>query len=154
MHMKRLRLVLSAAGLVVAVTGCQTMVDQRGNLPDAEKVARITPGVTKKDTVTELLGTPSSVGTFDDHTWYYISKRTEQWAFLEPKTVDQQVVIVDFDDQGTVKDIRRTGLDDHRDIVPNARSTPSPGHELSFFEQLFGNLGKFNNPTPRAAQGP
>jgi outer membrane protein assembly factor BamE (lipoprotein component of BamABCDE complex) len=137
--------------LIVAVAltglagGCSTFVDQRGNLPDAEKVASIRPGVTTKDAVTQILGTPSSVGTFDDKTWYYISKRTEQWAFLAPKTVDQQVVIVDFDETGTVKDVRRAGLDDKREIQPVARATPTPGREMSFMEQLFGNLGRFNS---------
>ena len=147
MQAGRRYLLLAAALLLAATGGCATMVDQRGNLPDAEKVARIRPGVTTKDAVTQLLGTPTCTATFDNNTWYYISKRTEQWAFLEPKTVDQQVVIVDFDDSGTVKDIRHTSYDDRRDIVPVARATPSPGKELTFFEQLFGNMGKFNTPT-------
>jgi outer membrane protein assembly factor BamE (lipoprotein component of BamABCDE complex) len=154
MQARRRHFLFAAALLAAATSGCATMVDQRGNLPDEEKVARIRPGVTTKDAVTQLLGTPTSIGTFDEHTWYYISKRTEQWAFLEPKTVDQQVVIVDFDDAGTVKDIRRTGYDDRRAIVPVARATPSPGKELTFFEQLFGNMGKFNTPATNAARGP
>jgi outer membrane protein assembly factor BamE (lipoprotein component of BamABCDE complex) len=139
---------LGAALLLLATSGCETMIDQRGNLPDEEKVAAIQPGVTSKEAVQQLLGTPTSVGTFDDHTWYYISKRTEQWAFLEPKTVEQKVLIVDFDDQGVVKDLRRSGLEDGRAIQPVARTTPAPGRELSFFEQLFGNLGKFNDTKP------
>lgn len=151
MRNRHLRLTLGCALLAAGLAACATMIDQRGNLPDEEKVARIRPGITTKDTVAQLLGTPTSVSTFDDKTWYYISKRTEQWAFLAPKTLDQQVVIVDFDDAGTVKDIRRTGYDDRRDIQPVARSTPTPGRELSFMEQLFGNLGKFN--TPSSASG-
>ena len=29
--------------------------------------------------------------------------------------------------------------------MPIARATPAPGRELSFLEQLLGNLGKFNS---------
>ena len=35
-------------------------------------------------------------------------------------------------------------LEDGKEITPVARATPAPGRELSFLEQLIGNLGKFN----------
>ena len=59
--------------------------------------------------------------------------------------IDQQVYIVNFDDQGVVKAIDHKGLEDGKEIVPVARATPAPGRELSFLEQLIGNLGKFNS---------
>jgi len=36
-------------------------------------------------------------------------------------------------------------LKDRREIASVARATPAPGRELSFLEQIVGNLGKFNN---------
>jgi hypothetical protein len=35
-------------------------------------------------------------------------------------------------------------LVDGKEVVPVARVTPAPGRELTFLEQLIGNLGKFN----------
>jgi outer membrane protein assembly factor BamE (lipoprotein component of BamABCDE complex) len=139
----RLAAVTLAAGLSLAA--CAKTVDQRGNQPTEEKLADIQPGVATKDDVARLLGTPSSIGTFDEKTWYYISKRTEQFAFLTPELVDQQVVAISFDDNGTVTDVKRHGMDDRRDVTPVARSTPAAGKELSFMEQLLGNVGKFNS---------
>jgi outer membrane protein assembly factor BamE (lipoprotein component of BamABCDE complex) len=128
------------------------MVEQRGNLPDPAKVAQIQPGVTTKETVTQLLGTPSSVATFSDKTWYYISRRTEQLAFFDPDVVDQQVVAIGFDDGGVVRNVARSNLADARQVEPSERVTPAAGRELGILEQLLGNLGRFNSEgsAPRA----
>src|SRR4051794_5818803 len=142
---KRMGLAAAALAVGLALAGCSKTVDQRGNLPTDEKLAEIQPGVSTKDDVTRLLGTPSSTGTFDEKTWYYISKRTEQFAFLTPELLDQQVVAITFNENGVVADLKRHGMDDRRDVSPVARSTPAAGRELSFMEQLIGNVGKFNS---------
>jgi outer membrane protein assembly factor BamE (lipoprotein component of BamABCDE complex) len=71
---------LSAAlGVALVASGlaaCVPTVDQRGNLPEPDKLAGIRPGATTKDEVAKILGTPSSTAVFDNKTWYYISRRT------------------------------------------------------------------------------
>src|SRR6185437_4416551 len=64
-------LLLCGGVLALSLAACSPTLDQRGNLPDPEKLAEIQPGVKTKDEVTKLLGTPSAVGTFDSKTWYY-----------------------------------------------------------------------------------
>ena len=130
--------------IVVALAACQPTIDQRGNLPDDKKISSIEPGVTTKQAVSQLLGTPSSVSTFGDKTWYYISRRTEQTAFFNPQVLDQQVIVVGFDEGGVVRNVQHLNLADSRPIDPSPRETPSAGKELGFVEQLLGNLGKFN----------
>ena len=129
-----------------AIAGCAASVEQRGNLPNPDKMSEIRAGTTTKEEVAKLLGTPSSVSVFNnDKSWYYISRRTAQTAFFEPDVVDQQVYVVNFDDQGVVKAVDHRVLQDGKEITPVARATPAPGRELSFLEQLIGNLGKFNS---------
>jgi outer membrane protein assembly factor BamE (lipoprotein component of BamABCDE complex) len=135
---------LRCALVALALAACQPTIDQRGNLPDKGKLADIEPGVTTKEMVSQILGTPSSVSTFGDKTWYYISRRTEQTSFFEPVVLDQQVVVVAFDDGGVVRDVQHLSLADSRPVDPSVRETPSAGKELGFVEQLVGNLGKFN----------
>jgi outer membrane protein assembly factor BamE (lipoprotein component of BamABCDE complex) len=130
--------------LAVVLAGCSTDVDQHGHLPDPEKIAAIQPGTSTKADIVKLIGSPSSVSTFDDNAWYYISRRTKQIAFFQPEVLDQQVFIVDFDDKGVVKDVGHKDLADGRSITPAPGATPAPGRELSFLEQLVGNIGKFN----------
>ncbi|HEV8262594.1 MAG TPA: outer membrane protein assembly factor BamE, partial [Burkholderiales bacterium] len=75
---------LIGVGLALALTAaaCTPRIDQRGNKPDEEQVVQINPGVDDKNRVAELIGTPSAISTFNDRTWYYISKRTETTAFF------------------------------------------------------------------------
>jgi outer membrane protein assembly factor BamE (lipoprotein component of BamABCDE complex) len=133
--------VLSAA---IALAGCSATVEQRGNLPPPDEIAEIHPGKTTKDEVVKILGTPSSVGVFNDKSWYYISRRTKQFAFLNPDVLDQEVYVVDFNSDDVVKAVDHKTLKDGREITPIARATPAPGRELSFLEQVLGNLGRFN----------
>jgi outer membrane protein assembly factor BamE (lipoprotein component of BamABCDE complex) len=151
------RLVSLAATLsgAVAIAGCAASVEQRGNLPNPDKLAEIHAGTTTKDEVVKVLGTPSSVSVFNnDRSWYYISRRTAQTAFFDPAVLDQQVYIINFDDQGVVKAVDHKVLEDGKEVTPVARATPAPGRELSFLEQLIGNLGKFNgSAAPAGSRG-
>ena len=133
------------ASLAIVIAACAPTVDQRGNLPEPEKIAEIHPGTTTREQVAKILGTPSSTGIFDDKNWYYISRKTEQVAFFDPDVMDQQVFIVNFDDKGVVKGVGHKDLKDGREIEPAPGATPAPGRELTFLEQVLGNLGRFNS---------
>lgn len=137
------RPLLAAALLAMTLAGCNVPVDPRGNLPTAEELGQIKPGVSDKATVTRILGSPSSVAAFDGDTWYYISQKTKEVAFFKPELLDQQVVAIDFDKQGIVRDVRHRGLNDRVAVVPNPNATPAPGREITFLQQLIGNFGRF-----------
>ena len=136
---------LAPVALAVVLSACTVSEDLRGNLPDPEKIAQIKPGTTTKTQVAKILGTPSSASAFNDTVWYYISRRVKQVAFLSPTVMDQQVYVVDFDDRGVVKEVARKTLADGVDVTPAPGATPAPGRELSFVEQLIGNIGRFGN---------
>jgi outer membrane protein assembly factor BamE (lipoprotein component of BamABCDE complex) len=140
------RTLLVTVGLAVALAAgaCTPRIDQRGNKPDEDQVVLINPGVDDKNRVAELIGTPSVISTFNDRTWYYISKRTETVAFLDPETVDQEVLAISFDDSGVVDNMRIYGPEDGRTIAYVDRTTPTEGNELTLIQQLLGNLGRFN----------
>jgi outer membrane protein assembly factor BamE (lipoprotein component of BamABCDE complex) len=141
----RLSSAFVALSAAAALAGCATTVEQRGNLPPPNQIAEIHPGTTTKAEVATILGTPSSVGVFNDQSWYYVSLRTKQFSFFDPHVVDQEVYVVDFNDKDVVKAVDHKTLKDGREIEPVARATPAPGRELTFLEQLIGNLGKFNS---------
>src|SRR5579863_2463693 len=128
----------------ISVAACVPTLDQRGHLPEPDKVSQIHPGTTTRDQVVKLLGTPSSTGVFNDKSWYYISRKTKQVAFFDPDVLDQQVYVVNFTDQGVVRSVDHKDLKDGRDIAMAPGATPAPGRELSFIEQVLGNIGRFN----------
>jgi outer membrane protein assembly factor BamE (lipoprotein component of BamABCDE complex) len=145
-----------AAALVAgaAIGGCQPVVNNHGFLAEDGTIQRIQPGTTTRAEVTELLGTPTTIAAFDENTWLYISRRTEQqFQFLTPTVVDQTVLAITFAGDGRVAQVRRMGEQDGRDVEFVSRATPSPGKELSIWEQFIGNVGRFNNARGGGNQG-
>src|SRR5262245_17922782 len=138
----RLRWLLLAT--VVALAACSPRIDQRGNLLDPDAVLAVKPGVQTKDQVAQLLGTPSTVATFSDKTWYYISKRTETTAVFASHITDQQVLFIKFDDANIVQKVQFYGQDAAYEIEPVSRTTPTYGQRLTLLQQLFGNIGRFS----------
>jgi len=144
-----------AAG-VMTLTACSGNLETRGFVRDESSIEQIKAGVQSKDEITEILGSPSSIATFTERgeTWYYISRKTEHFAFLEPTVTDQRVLAVNFDEEGLVAAIQHYDLEDRKIIKPVSRTTPTRGRELGFFEQLFGNIGRFNGQAqPQGAPG-
>lgn len=142
-HLRRLRGTLAALAFASFSTACSPMIENRGYVPDSAALDKIQPGSQSRNDVTELLGTPSSIAQFSDDTWIYIQRKTSTVAFFEPTVLEQNVVVVRFDDAGLVRDVHRYTLEDGKFIDPVTRKTPAPGRELSFLEQLIGNIGKF-----------
>lgn len=130
----------AAAG---AGAGCSVPVDTRGALPEDKLVQQVRPGLHRREDVQALLGSPSTMATFSDNKWYYIGKKTKRLAFFKPEVVEQQVLVVTFDDQGTVKDIQRYDKGDARSVSMVGRETPTSGHEMTILQQLLGNIGKY-----------
>ena len=133
-----------ATAVTLLLMACTPPIDQRGNEPDPIILAEITPGVHDQDQVAELLGTPSSIGTFDGSVWYYISKRTEQFAFFEPDVLDQQVVAISFDQDGIVREIRWYSHADGAEVELVEDETPTRGKELTFARQMMNSMGFLN----------
>ena len=98
----------------------------------------------------EKLGSPSSVSSFGDEAWYYITARKETVAFFKPKVVQEDVVRISFNAGGVVSNIQTYDKSNGEDITLVKRETPTEGHTMGFFEQILGNLGRFNKP----ASGP
>jgi outer membrane protein assembly factor BamE (lipoprotein component of BamABCDE complex) len=145
----------AAAALSAALTlnCCSPDIEQRGDLPTKNQIAQIHPGKTTKDQVIAILGSPSSVGVFDPNAWYYISKRTSQSGIFLPNTLDQQVYIVDFNKDGVVSAVDRKGLKQAENITPAPGATPAPGRELTFLEQIIGNIGAIGGGANAGAEG-
>ncbi|RME63669.1 MAG: outer membrane protein assembly factor BamE [Alphaproteobacteria bacterium] len=149
---RSLRPVGVAAALVCALPACSRINYQRGYLADPAMMAAVAPGVDNRDSVEKMLGRPSLASEFDDTTWYYVSQKAEQFAFFTPKPVEHKVVAIRFNDKGDVTAIDNFGLDDIVDITPHSDKTATRGKEITFLQQLFGNVGRFGA-APAAPRG-
>jgi len=135
---------IGAALLVLAVSACDPRSATRGNIPTQEQISLVIPGVHGREDVRSVMGSPSVISTFDDNTWYYVGRRTEQYAFFKRKTIEQQVLIIRYGRDGRVEKISRLDEADGREVDLVKRETPSAGRKLGLLEQLFGNIGRFS----------
>ncbi|MBO0334432.1 outer membrane protein assembly factor BamE [Sneathiella sp. CAU 1612] len=145
--MKLLKTGLSIAVLGLALTACEPIKTNQGYRLDPEQLAQIEAGVTNKDTVQAIMGSPSSIATFqtEGDAWYYISSKTEHLAFLAKEVTERDIVIVKFDINDVVAEVKDLSKEDGREIEIVERETPTGGRKLGLLEQLFGNLGRFNS---------
>ncbi len=127
-------------GSVLTLAACEPTLAVRGTPVDPDALAHVTVGETTREGVVTLLGTPTSISTVDEKTWYYISRQTQQYAFLAPETLLQQLVEVDFDEKGIVTAARSLDPSRASDIDPVARATPTYGREYTFIQELLGDL--------------
>jgi len=145
--MKVVVLKLSLAAVVaVALTGCASVRAHKGAVIDPTLVSSIQPGVDNKDSVEKLLGRPSFTGEFTPNEWYYVSRDTAQYAFRNPRTLRQTVLLVKFDPAGNVASVGRTGKELVLNVNPTNRQTPTLGRKHGFFEELFSNIGQVGTP--------
>jgi len=135
-------MVLTAA-LTASLGACGQVIQTRGNMPETSDLSRISPGVHSRTDVARLLGSPSTISTFQDSKWYYIGQKTTEFAFFAPEVLERKVVVVSFNDSGVVEATKTYDLADGQEIDPINRVTPTEGRELTLLQQLFGNFGRF-----------
>ncbi len=139
----RLRISLLAGFLALGLGACAEDIRVRGNIPDTEVVSKISPGVHSRIDIESLLGSPSTISTFQDSKWYYIGHISTPFAFFEPEVIERKVLVVSFDKSGIVETTRTYELADGKIIDPVDRITPTEGRDYTFLQQLIGNLGRF-----------
>ena len=120
-----------AAAAMLAMAACTPIVSTHGHALDPDQLAQIKPGVTSREEVARLLGSPSTVGTFEQERWFYISQRNEVMSFYQADVTQQDVIRIDFDGSGIVSDVNTHGLELAQAVEPDPNKTRTLGNELT-----------------------
>lgn len=118
----------------------------RGNKVDLDALHELVPGTSTRADATSLLGSPTLHASFDDNTWIYIGEVTRPEIASTQSVLSQEVVLLTFDQNGVLRNIRTLNKKNSLPVDVVARATPSPGSSASFLQQLLGNVGRFNAP--------
>jgi outer membrane protein assembly factor BamE (lipoprotein component of BamABCDE complex) len=134
-----------ALALGLTAAGCTTSEEiQRGYLLDENALSQVKPGMDAQQ-VLNILGSPSTVSTVGNRSWYYISQKTVRRAqFMGERVVDQRVTAVYFNQNLRVERVALYGIQDGKIFDFISRTTPTGGSEQSFLTQLFRGIGSFN----------
>jgi len=155
----RLARVALFALLLPPLAGCGTTglfswpPQPRGQQVDPADVTQLVPSISTRKDVTALLGSPTATASFDPNTWLYVSQITRPVIGGTQMVRSQHVIAISFDQAGVLRDIAVKDKADELPVQVVSRTTPSPGTHASFFQQLIGNIGRFN-PTGGAASQP
>jgi len=110
----RIALPACAFAALVLATACEPIRRTHGYAPRPGQLSEIKVGADGKAEVAGKIGRPSTLGVFDNDEWYYITRSTESRAFLEPRVVSQEVVVVAFSEAGVAESVDSYGLEDGR----------------------------------------
>lgn len=137
------------AMLLIAVTifctGCIKKSFQHGYNLDPVLINEINKGISTKQQVSDLLGSPSVESYLVDDTFVYFGKKFEQVAFLDPEVVEQQVLIIGFDSNGVVDRVVHLTEEEIKQIRIDPSRTRLTGNEMTILEQLLSNVGRFDS---------
>jgi outer membrane protein assembly factor BamE (lipoprotein component of BamABCDE complex) len=151
--MRRTVPLVLVGALVPLLTGCETIVDQRGFAPTPGSVEKLEVGSQSREDVVRLIGSPSTVATFNPNVWYYITQKQETYAFFKPQMLEQNVLQLTFNETGRLQAMKKYELADGKDIEMVSRITPTAGKELTVLEQIMGNVGRFSGPRQETNPG-
>jgi outer membrane protein assembly factor BamE (lipoprotein component of BamABCDE complex) len=132
--------------VLLLLSGCsffESVPQARGNRVDADTLKELTPGTSTRADASALLGSPTAKATFDDNQWIYIGAMTRPQIGRTQVVLSQDVVLLTFNDQGVLRDVKQLNKGDALPVTMVARATPSPGSDASILQQLLGNVGRF-----------
>ncbi|MBM3468255.1 MAG: outer membrane protein assembly factor BamE [Alphaproteobacteria bacterium] len=133
--------------------GCSPTIETRGFNTGSVKFDQIKPGIQSKQEVQELLGSPSTIPSFDNNKWYYIYKKTSATSFFTPTVLEQQVTVITFDNRGIVSDVKTHTGEEAKNIKPIERKTETVGQESGVLREVFSNFGRMSSKKPSKPGG-
>ena len=140
---KAMRMVVALACAAV-LSACVAQYRNHGYLPSDSELADVIVGVDTRDTVAETIGVPGTSGVLDQGNYYYVGSRVRHYGAFPPEIVEREIVAVEFDADGVVRNIPRYGLEDGRVVALTRRVTVTGDGDIGFIRQLFGNIGGIN----------
>lgn len=145
-------LLAAAAALSLGLAACETAnipwtgfneTYSHGYIPDS-RLDQVKVGM-DVGKVLDALGTPSTVSTVGNKTFYYINQRTTRMMqFMNTTEVERRVWVVYFNKGFKVERIANYGIQDGVVFDFITRTTPTGGGEQSFLRNLLVGLTKWN----------
>ncbi len=129
---------------LIALSSCVARLEKHGYMFDLSDYDKLQEGVTGKERVLKIMGSPTLVSELsDEETWIYYSENVEHLLFFKPNIKERQVLVLKFNEGGVVKYLEKFNLDDENKNVTFVSSyTKIDDHEAHLFKSFIGNVGQ------------
>lgn len=142
--MKKLQIILLIF-LALMLSACLKKHEENGHVIKEENIDKIEIGKSHKQEVIRALGSPSSRSMFGDvESWYYSNSKSSSVAFLKSRVNEHNTIRISFDEYGYVAELQNYNEDNLQDVDFASDKTQTEGKDMSVFQQLLGNVGRFN----------
>jgi len=143
--MKNLTIVFLIYTIAFGITSCsKTEIKNRGYVTKFSDFSQIKVGSSTKNDVIQSLGSPTTTSIYGDETWFYLGKEESKETFFRPETKSYDAYEITFDKAGVVSALNKKDKTALKEMEAEEDYTKTSGNEITVWQQLFGNLGKFN----------
>jgi len=132
--------IIALCGIVV-VSACEASYRNHGYAPPESDLENLIVGVDTRATVDDLIGPPSVSGMVGDGDYYYVRSRKRTFMMLRPQVVEREVLAISFNDDDTIANIERFGLEDGQVVPLSRRVTDTSVIKNGFIRQILRNIG-------------
>ena len=123
------------------LASCSTRVTNHGTIFSLEEIKKIKNTKLNKSEVVEILGLPSTMSTFSDRVWYYISNVQKEWAYFRIKTVSNNVLKITFNKNDQLTSYKFISAGKLLDVeVINAQTQANVDKEENFWQAFLSSF--------------
>lgn len=135
-------LILLVNSLLI-LCSCTHKIDNQGYIFDDLDFSKIQKNVTSKNTILQIYGSPSFYSDVSSKEyWFYYSNQIKKFLFFKPEILNQNILIVSFDEDNRVDFMKILDIKDKDySFYFNINRTEVKGHDKGFFKSIFENVG-------------
>ncbi|MDG2474661.1 MAG: outer membrane protein assembly factor BamE [Paracoccaceae bacterium] len=141
----RFILLISYILSTIAIVACAPITKVSGYVPLQEEIEELRVGSSTKADIITILGEPLSYSNDASDFMIYVQQEVETVAFLRPKITDRVIVKLTFDESNILSKIERSSGVSGKPLVIEKSIVASEGRKLTFWQQMFGNIGNFSS---------
>jgi len=146
-HMNLYFRVTSALLLSACLSSCVSNYEYTGLKISSENFDKIKKSRMSQQDLIEFVGSPTFSSELGGNTWYYVHTVTDKVAFFRPVLVDEEVIAIKFNTDGSFANIKKYTQDDINNFSFSDESTPTLGTEANPIQQVMKNIQKYSVPS-------
>ena len=133
--------------LLIALNACVSKLDKRGYMFDMSDHNLLQEGITSKERVLKIMGSPTLISDLDsDEAWIYYAEDLKRLLFFKPDIISRDVLVVRFNEVGTIRELGRINLnDEEKKLQFAANFTNVESRKIGFLKSLFSNVGQIKS---------
>lgn len=142
--MKNFLKFLARFSFLLVLGSCVSRVEKHGYMFDLTDYNLVRSGVTNKDRVAGIMGSPTLVSNHGgDDVWIYYAEDVKHFLFFQPTIVGRKVLTLSFDQNNIVRELETIDLtNEDVDLKFAENKTQVNDHQRGLLKSFFSNVGQ------------